>query len=198
MFFKKQKPLTECQLQQVSLSAIYTKQQNAEFYRLSPGLGGRSKYFLVRGWGITDTDSARQAIESLIAEAESGDLQNMVLEESGEDAYWELLEAGVVRSLADMKKLGVKAWDIGRAVFVARMCFERKLLRETDVWEYLAKAYDQAVQSFDSWDGFARSYIIGRALWSEGSRTSDSLGFYNVYKWLCKDPTSPWIKVPLK
>lgn len=198
MFFKKQKPLSDNQLRQVSLSAIYTKQQNAAFYRLSPGMGSRAKYFLNQGWGITDINSARRVIEDLILEAESGNLQDFDLEDEREEAYWELLESGVVRNFAEMEKLGAKAWDIGRAVFVARMCFERKLLGETDVWAYLAKAYEQAVRNFDSWDGFARSYIIGRALWSAGSGESDSLGFYNVYKWLCKDPASPWIRVPLK
>lgn len=204
MFFKKLKPLTDVQLQQVSLSAIYTKQQNADFYKLVPGLGRRGKYFLDQGWGIRDEVSARWQIEYLIAEKVSADCSETETENSDfpelelEEAYRELLEAGVVRTFMEIETIGAAAWDIGRAVFLARVCFERKLLSEKDVWEYLEAAYDRASRSFDSWDGFARSYIIGRAMWSAGTGENDSLGFYNVYKWLCKDPTSPWLRVPLK
>lgn len=206
MFFKKKGLLTDKQLQQISLSAIYTKQQNADFYSLAPGLGRSAKYFLNGGWGITDMASAKQVIESLIAEDRFGGVpeEQLEFEEAYIEAYGEayaikeLLDVGVVSDLEELRKLGTKAWDLGRAVFVARVCFERRFLSETEVWGYLVKAYAQAVQNFDSWEGFARSYIIGRSFWSVGTDASDTLGFYNVYKWLCKDPTSPWIKVTLK
>ena len=92
----------------------------------------------------------------------------------------------------------VIGWDIGRAAYLVRVGVEMKYLNSDEAWDYLEKAYQRAIRTFDSWEELGRSYIIGRCFWTSHPEERDVLGFCNVVKWLMKHPESPWVKVKLK
>lgn len=112
--------------------------------------------------------------------------------------YDDLIEEGVIQNYIEMQKLGVKAWDLGRAVFLARLCHERNLISEADTWRYIKIAYEIATNDYGMWDDYAKSYIVGSAIWNDGTEEYDIEELFQLYQWLCKSPTSPWLKIPLR
>lgn len=92
----------------------------------------------------------------------------------------------------------VIGWDIGRAAYLVRVGVEMKYLNSDEAWDYLEKAYQRAISTFDTWEELGHSYIIGRCCWTSHPEERDVLGFCNVVKWLLKHPESPWVKVKLK
>ena len=92
----------------------------------------------------------------------------------------------------------VIGWDIGRAAYLVRVGVEVNYLKADEAWNYLERAYQRAISTFNTWEEFGRSYIIGRSFWAYSPEVRDVLGFCNVMKWLMKHPDSPWLKVTLK
>ena len=59
---------------------------------------------------------------------------------------------------------GIKAFDIGRYVFLCRCAFTINLVSEQDVWSYLLPIGKMAQKLFTNWQEFATSYLVGRAI----------------------------------
>ncbi|MCD8102691.1 MAG: DUF1266 domain-containing protein [Alistipes sp.] len=112
------------------------------------------------------------------------------------ETYDELVSDGVIAGPADIERYGVVGWDCGRLNFLARLCYDAGFLTESQTWSYVDRAYDLAARTFGSWDEYARSYVIGRAMW--GGAESDNHGITEIAWHLLKDPESPWVKMPLK
>jgi hypothetical protein len=74
----------------------------------------------------------------------------------------------------DIKKYGAAAWDYGRLIFIARLCFDAKYLSQAEAWTYIEQAHQLAFIEFNSWEAYAKSYVIGRALW--GGKNSFNSG----------------------
>jgi len=110
-----------------------------------------------------------------------------------EEAYTELQENHVIKSDADIVRLGVTGWDSGRLVFMARLFYNAGYITLRQAWTYIDQAQSQARANFSSWHDFACSYILGQAMWAgknAGNRTIIAIAHY-----LLKDPQSPWVKL---
>lgn len=106
-----------------------------------------------------------------------------------------LQEQGVVQSSDDLAR-GIVAWDMGRAILVARMCYDAKLITESQAWEVIAYASAAVSHSLSSWDEVAKSTIIGRAMWTgQGAALTDLIA---VARECHVDPTSPWTTTPFR
>ena len=57
----------------------------------------------------------------------------------------------------------VIGWDIGRAAYLVRVGVEVNYLKADEAWNYLERAYQRAISTFNTWEEFGRSYIIGRS-----------------------------------
>lgn len=124
------------------------------------------------------------------------DILNMLTNYIG--AQDTLLANQLITSWDTITSKDIIAWEIGRAAYLVRVGVEVKLLKADEAWKYLEIAYQRAIRTFDSWEDFGRSYIIGRCLWASDPEERDVLGFCNAMKWLMKHPESPWLKVKLK
>lgn len=83
------------------------------------------------------------------------------------DAVYELDDANAW--FGDMEKdliIGTDAWDFGRIVFVARVCYTLGYISEGEAWKYINQLTQMAKQKFTNWDSYATSYMLGRAMWS--------------------------------
>lgn len=109
-----------------------------------------------------------------------------------------LLANELITSWDAITEKDVIGWDIGRAAYLVRVGVEMKYLNSDEAWDYLEKAYQRAIRTFDTWEELGHSYIIGRCCWTSHPEERDVLGFCNVVKWLLKHPESPWVKVKLK
>ncbi|UXL37060.1 DUF1266 domain-containing protein [Pseudomonas fragi] len=90
---------------------------------------------------------------------------------------------------------GILAWDLGRLVTVARMSFDCGYLEQHEVSQVLAHVDRQVQVNFSSWPQFAKSYIIGRAIWSGQNVTLG--GIIGIAEDLMTDKHSPWVLSPL-
>lgn len=62
--------------------------------------------------------------------------------------------------------IGTDAWDFGRIVFVARVCYTLGYITENQAWNYINKIVGLAKRKFNNWEDYATSYMLGRAMWS--------------------------------
>lgn len=106
-----------------------------------------------------------------------------------------LQEQGVVESEADLAR-GIVAWDMGRAIIVARMCYDCKLITESQAWEVIAYASAATSRELSSWEEVARSTIIGRAMWAGAGEKLDELQEMSIR--CLSDSASPWVTTPFK
>ena len=86
-----------------------------------------------------------------------------------------------------------------RACCLSRTCWRRsELFKGRRGMELPRESVSKSISTFNTWEEFGRSYIIGRSFWAYSPEVRDVLGFCNVVKWLMKHPESPWVKVKLK
>lgn len=105
-----------------------------------------------------------------------------------------LQEQGHVQSV-DLAR-GIVAWDMGRAIIVARMCHDCKLITAPQAWEVIAYASAAVSRELSSWDEVARSTVIGRAMWAGAGTRLDEL--QAMTERCLSDPASPWVTTPFK
>jgi hypothetical protein len=128
--------------------------------------------------------------------------ENMTSQEDAEKAYEQthnLLESvdclkklNIIQHADDIEKYGVMGWDVGRLVFIARICFDAGYISEEEAWTYIDVAYAQAQRTFNSWEELSKSYQIGRFIW-RGKDADD--GMHNIANDLVNSPKSPWQQV---
>ena len=95
------------------------------------------------------------------------DWQDVIIYLENLDAVYELDDANAwFGDMEDDLVVGTDAWDFGRIVFVARVCYTLGYISESEAWMYINKMVKMARQKFDNWDSYATSYVLGRAMWS--------------------------------
>lgn len=103
-----------------------------------------------------------------------------------EDAVDDLIEE-------DLRRCSVVAWDMGRLVLVARCCFDAGYIFEEAAWRYINNARRTSKEHYNSWEEFARGYVIGRAMWSGSGITLN--GIISIAQGLLEDEESPWKQI---
>ncbi len=181
--------------------------------------GERERMF-GQGWNITDKSSAIDTLEYLkhagtrrffpfVVEAlklkNKKEIQQYITEsfEDEEDMQdcWEqvkfafesiegLMKVQIVKDEADFVRIGPDAWDAGRLVFMARLCFEAGYITEEELWQYVDAADKIAHQTLTSWEDFGKSYILGRCLWCGLAYYFDVM--VDHAKSMYANPKSPW------
>jgi hypothetical protein len=95
----------------------------------------------------------------------------------------------------NMKK-GILAWDLGRLVVIARLCFDAGYIDEKAAWGVIRNAYEIAIKNYSNWKDFAVSYLIGRGMFGGDSMMLN--GLYSITEKAFEDDKSPWKNIPLK
>jgi hypothetical protein len=205
--------------------AIYAEQQGAYLNTLKADVGDKLYTILGEWWGINGADSAIETLDYLknkaftyyfptvykASQAGSDEerksiiLAAMTNQEDAEKAYSQTLnllesvdvfkKTKLIREEEEIEKSGVVGWDVGRLVFIARLCYDAKYITEQEAWEYIDAAYEQAQSAFQSWEELAKSYVIGRFVW-KGKDADD--GVQAIAENLVNKPNSPWKQVAWK
>lgn len=211
--------LSTGQYRKLALGAIYSEQQSAYINSLTTGIpASEIKSMLSNWWGVQDGASAKETLDGLLDNArhpvlpmvlsaysshDTSSIAALTDEKKKEKAESQLanlaetladLQAdGVVQSVADVERLGTDGWELGRLVYVARMCFDAGLISEAETWAYIDEADQLARARFSNWADFGHSYAIGRALWS--GKDSANSGIAHIAKYLLSNPESPWTQL---
>jgi hypothetical protein len=217
--------VTTLEAKKILTGAIYADQQGAYLNTLKADVGGKLFTILGEWWGINGRDSAIETLDYLrdkafayyfptvykAVQAGSDSERKEIItaamtnQEDAEKAYSQtsnLLESvevlkkyKLIHSIEDVEKRGVRGWDVGRLIFIARLCYDAKYITEQEAWEYIDVAYEQAQKEFNSWEELAKSYVIGRFLW-KGPDAND--GMIEIADDLVNKPKSPWTQVAWK
>lgn len=223
VYLNKNSTLTTDQYKKIALGAIYSEQQGAFINSLTTGLGESSvKELLSNWWGIDDSHDANEKLIYLrdkgfrfylptVFEAFSSEgnkqvniISSAFVDEDFDKALSqlthlketleELKEDNIISQNGDIIKYGSNAWDFGRLVFLTRVCFDAGYISEKEAWAYIDAASILAKNSFNNWEDYARSYVIGRAMW--GGSQSANQGIAGIAKYLLALPNSPWVQMP--
>lgn len=208
------------QYRQLALGAVYSEQQSAFINSLTTGIPVfEIKSMLANWWRIHDAASAKEALDSLLDNTLNSvfpvvmksyrkqDISIIAAEiqdaKKAEKAYAQfdnladvlndLKQDDMVAGIDDVERIGSDAWELGRAVYVTRLCFDAGFVSETEAWNYIGEAHKIAKQKFMNWQDFGYSYAIGRALWS--GKDSANSGIAYIVKYLLTEPQSPWLKL---
>ncbi len=109
------------------------------------------------------------------------------------ETFEELKEDKIIENKEDIKQYGVVGWDCGRLNFLSRLCYDAGFITEEQAWYFINSAYDLAQKTFNSWDDFAKSYVIGRAMW--GGKDNHNSGIASIAYYMLTDPKSPWKQI---
>ncbi len=206
----------------VSVSAIYSVQQAAFVDSLETGLPkSEYNHILSEWWGIENESDARGQLNSLneeaynyffpsIYKALSQDelpiedylksqfsvhkdyIKALELAVNLKECIRELKADNVIDTVEDLSSFGPGAWDYGRLVFVARLCFDAGYLNQEEAMKIINDAYKKAKSNYSNWEDFAKSYVIGRAMW--GGINSSNNGITSIAQDLLNDVESPWLR----
>lgn len=91
-----------------------------------------------------------------------------------------------------LKEIGVLAFDLSQLIRNARRMHRAGVLDAATAWQWIRTAAGDLRREYDSWEAFARSYVLGAQLAAGTDRVhaDTQVGFY-LY-----DPRSPWHVVP--
>lgn len=175
---------------------------------------------LISMWSINDAESAKFIMEWLLTEGQEVLYENLkpILFENHEEAEAKLLVKKLSRKLEFLSKyekyfdniclfrnqypkfansindktlpLSIKAWDISRSLFIARMCLEIKYINLKQFNDLMHLGVLQAKKQFNSWEEYAKSYILGRAMFSYDEGVLDCIASADE---LLSNHKSPWL-----
>ena len=178
----------------------------------------------IGGWGIDSASSAKETIWGMIT-GEYGQslifdqLKEYVINEN--DAVFDsdrdkvffqnlkkslplLIKEDIISTPEDVLKISTFAWDMGRLVNISRWSYDLEYITEEEAWEAIYIAYEGVLETYGSWQDFAKGYLLGRAMWGGTSgmhgpsRIIRLKTIIQITERLLKHKDSPWNTVPFK
>lgn len=226
IYINKKSTINSDQYRKLALGAIYSEQQTAYINSLETGLdAAHIRTILAEWWGIDSREYAQETLQYLTGKGyrfycpavlnafTSPENQQIELlrhvfaddEDFGKacsqldnlkETLDELKEDKVINHVHDIGRYGAAGWDIGRLVFVARLCYDAGYITDAEAWQLIEIGNDLARSEFDNWQSYAKSYVIGRAMW--GGKSSFNSGIASIADNLLASPDSPWVQLGWK
>ncbi|KQC00080.1 DUF1266 domain-containing protein [Pedobacter sp. Hv1] len=186
-------------LDHLLVGSMYAEQQSAYLNSYETGLNKSNITKLVETyWEISDQNQAIEVLQSLHDRNQDENLDivfkafensenyadilrsNLSNEDGVFDDYLnlfrklrnivpELIEEKIITDYLQIKKTKDSGWNYGRAVFLARCCYELGYISEKELIAYLAKSHKELKKYCSTWKEYTTSYIFGRAVWGGGN-----------------------------
>ena len=161
-------------------------------------------------WDITCAQDGMESLEWLKREGHQANYELLVmagrhLEEKGRIDYSFFTEGDNELSDGDKSAIesevhfvrthclplgdcGIRGWDIARIVNLARLLYLAGYIKAKEAWGIIVPVKVIAQNTFESWEHYANSFILGRILWNGESDDS----FDDALERLLNHPFSPW------
>lgn len=139
---------------------------------------------LSSAWDVRNREEAIQVLEWLLTEGHRPDYDQLLMalkadqffteEEIGKSQEcYESAQDALMKKLSftksDFDRVNtIAAWDLDRAVNIARWSYILGYISEEEAWGYIERAADAASNVFQSWKDYFISFAFGRALAYEG------------------------------
>lgn len=205
--------LSKSQLWLIATSAMLT-QLNKEYHDTllphhiysTPKLLGSSKQCLLRDWEISNLAELSDTIKYL-NEEKTFELVERNWEHLSETEFNrtqqfgdDLLEYRTVLDMTHNYQFNLSAsdaaWHYGRCAWIIRHAFYNVYITESEAWSLLEENGKRIKETFDSWESFGRSYLIGAQYWQRKSYQVTNIKKYiDNITYLLTNQHSPWIQV---
>lgn len=207
---KEESPLTDEQKYQLAFGApLFVFNQDYVDSLESVTDTDTLKEMLEEWWDVKDHDTAMETIvwllneghhadaDPALAEVKTRGLDNITDEEKADEenkisAVFAIGEFYVEMNETTVDQLPdtVLAWDLVRAVNVARWAFICGYISENEMWEAIRVTVEIAKNTFNSWEEYGTSFAVGRGIW-RGDTTDYELAA-EVIEPLLEKEESPW------
>lgn len=203
LHLNEEKPLSGEELKWVLTGSMYALQDWAYLNAYETGLNEEQLKALVQQhWQIHDRDGAMEILNHLLKRNRSGNLKALYvayeivdypdylkfnLHEDDEEIVKEyiryfdelkliapqLIEKNLFPDYEAVKKVQDSGWNLAQASFLARACYDLKLLEEQEVKAFLKRVYDELKTHCETWREYSSSFILGRSIegWPDLDRT---------------------------
>ena len=162
-----QNPLTEEQIRLLTFGAILTYYRGENLLNLIPTeILETYQKGLRRQWEITDTASAKETINDLLAEKRSLQFRHLLTQTSPElSKIQKQIANGLGIELAQVEAVkSAYAWDLCRAASLAKWCYWCQYITETEMWGILQKVSEIAKEQGKNWQEYTISFLLGRTI----------------------------------
>ena len=160
-------PLTRQQERLLTFGAILFYQRGEKILGIYPEDDlNQYIYGLKQQWEISNDKEAKEVLGDLLELQRSSEFEPFVQLPSSDLAKIQKSIAkglGIDISLVEQTK-SAYAWDVGRAVSLAKWCYWCGYLSESETWSIMEQAAKQATQHGKSWTDYTVSFLLGRAI----------------------------------
>ena len=162
-----QDPLTEEQKRLLTFGAILTYYRGEHLLNLMPTeILERYKQGLRQQWEITDSISAKETINDLLAQKRSLQFRPLLTQTSPElSKIQKQIAKGLGIEVQQVETVkSAYAWDLCRAASLAKWCYWCKYLTEAEMWEVLNQVAAIAKEQGKNWQEYTISFLLGRTI----------------------------------
>jgi hypothetical protein len=160
-------PLTDEQKRLLSFGGILFYYRGEKILGIKPEnsldayIGG-----LKQQWEITNTTEAKNRLNNLLSLQKSTEFDPIFLQSSKElSRIQNDISKGLGLDLNSVTKVkSAYAWDICRAVSLAKWCYWVGYLTENETWEVMKKAAEVATTKGENWADYTISFLLGRTI----------------------------------
>lgn len=177
--------LTEEQKRFLTFGSIIFVHRYEKILEILPeSLIDEHKKWLEEQWWISNNLSAKATISSLINLNKSTEIDSILWAETKE-----ILK--IKNDIAKALKLDISevnavkstyAWDVVRAVSLAKWCFWCGFLTADEMWNYMENAVKIAEEKWENWKEYNISFLLGRTI-----HGFELLHIQNEASWLLED-----------
>jgi len=143
---------------------------------------------------LFEDDSENESFSAFINELLNGYSHFFQLVKNLKDNLDLLKRHRIIGNVSDLVNISTLSWDMGRLVNVTRWCYSSQYTNEMLAWSYIQFAYENCQAEYNSWEEFAKGYIIGRVIWGGNNDALDNMIYW--MNQLQKDAESPWVLYP--
>lgn len=160
-------PLTEEQKRLLSFGGILFYYRGEKILGIKPE-SNLNEYIggLRQQWEVTNTEEAKETLNDLLLLQRSSEFDPIFLESTKElSSIQKDISKGLgldINTVAQVKS--TYAWDICRAVSLAKWCYWSGYLTETETWEIMKKASEIAATKGQNWTDYTVSFLLGRTI----------------------------------
>ncbi|KIC02149.1 MULTISPECIES: DUF1266 domain-containing protein [unclassified Flavobacterium] len=160
-------PLTDEQKRLLSFGGILFYYRGEKILGIKPE-NSLNEYIggLKLQWEITNEAEAKETLNDLLSLQRSNEFEPVFLQSSKElSSIQKDISKGLGLDLDNVTKIkSAYAWDICRAVSLAKWCYWVGYLTENETWEIMKKASEIAIKKGENWTDYTISFLLGRTI----------------------------------
>lgn len=160
-------PLTDAQKRLLSFGAFLFYYRGEKILEMMPDQRlDIYVYGLKQQWEVSNAEEAKETLTNLLQLRRSAGFESLLQQASPElSKIQKRIARGLEIELSDVEQVqSAYAWDICRAVSLAKWCYWSGYLTESETWSVMEQAALIATHYGSSWSDYTISFLLGRTI----------------------------------